>query len=198
MLEQNYAHAHEQHEDGLPSGEDSVNGVHSLGLGMFHSPEVQVEVLKGVRPPKGLTRLCLHHHYAQYRITIIHLLILKRKKLLGISYPSCYIPTIVQQMVYILSWGRTMLIQMSSMNMAFSMGRICQQSTGILLGLEGSIHLQWKRIQHISMNNGERQNCNICIQVFKHKGKLQLMTHMLLVTKQMKRSFLGAKCRLQL
>ena len=48
------------------------------------------------------------------------------------------------------------------------------------------------------MNNGERQNCNICIQVFKHKGKLQLMTHMLLVTKQVKRSFLGAKCRLQL
>lgn len=45
-------------------------------------------------------------------------------------------------MVYILSWGRTMLIQMSSMNMAFSMGRICQRSTGILLGLEGSIHFE--------------------------------------------------------
>lgn len=33
-----------------------------------------------------------------------------------------------------------MLIQMSSMSMAFSMGRICQRSTSILLGLEGSIH----------------------------------------------------------
>ena len=69
--------------------------------------------------------------------------------------------------------------------MAFSMGRICQRSTGILLGLEGSIHFEdrddvpsnmldvrledalWWVLQHAWIGLLDREGCGVAMSLLK-------------------------------